>query len=277
MTYSMIEAIQKRHSVRTFLPKALEAPVKDALQDLLTQSSTTAFRFAYLDKSFGQGVKLGTYGMIKGANQYLVGIVHKEDHANKRVAMDFAEAFERIILTATSMGLGTCWMAGTYSLADVEKAVDLGADETVAIISPIGHGAPKKRLLERMSSSFARSDQRKTWEELFYFESFERPLTHDQAGDYAQALEMLRLAPSAVNMQPWRVVKVGERFDFYIVEKYAAIKKGQRIYLGYNDMGIGRCHFKETCKEMGLKGVWKTIDPPQRAGYVYVESFFPNL
>ena len=36
--------------------------------------------------------------------------------------------------------------------------------------------------------------------------SFAEPLTEEEAGDYQFPLEMLRLAPSAVNKQPWRVV-----------------------------------------------------------------------
>lgn len=68
-------------------------------------------------------------------------------------------------------------------------------------------------------------------------------------------LEMVRLAPSASNKQPWRIIKDGEGFHFYL-----SPSKGYSKNLGLDiqriDMGIAMCHFELTAKDLGLSGSW---------------------
>ena len=47
-------------------------------------------------------------------------------------------------------------------------------------------------------------------------EELGRPLSPERAGAYAQAVEMVRRAPSASNRQPWRIVKSGHPWHFFI-------------------------------------------------------------
>ena len=66
----------------------------------------------------------------------------------------------------------------------------------------------------------------------------------------AQRLEMVRLAPSAKNAQPWRIVKDEDKFHFY--EK-------RDIGIGAHDIqrldvGIALCHFELAAKEKGISG-----------------------
>lgn len=85
-------------------------------------------------------------------------------------------------------------------------------------------------------------------------------------GDYAIPLEMARLAPSASNKQPWRVVKDGSRWHFYLqrtsgyqerrLVKFSTVADLQRI-----DMGIAMCHFDLSARELGLQGHWKVDEP----------------
>lgn len=71
---------------------------------------------------------------------------------------------------------------------------------------------------------------------------------------------MLRLAPSASNKQPWRVLVDNEKFHFYL-----ARNKGYGEALGYDvqkiDIGIAMCHFELTMQELGFKGKWKEDNP----------------
>ena len=103
------------------------------------------------------------------------------------------------------MGLGTCWMAGTFNRSQFESAMDIADDELFPIISPIGYPAEKTGFINGVFRKASGSDRRKDWSELFFDGAFETPLTKAQAGDYAFPLEMLRLAPSAANLQPWQV------------------------------------------------------------------------
>lgn len=47
--------------------------------------------------------------------------------------------FEKIVLYITSLGLGTCWLGGSFNKADFEKAITLEEDEFIPVISPMGY------------------------------------------------------------------------------------------------------------------------------------------
>lgn len=103
----------------------------------------------------------------------------------------------------------------------------------------------------------AKSDSRKPWNNLFFQHHFGNPLPETLAGDFKTPLEMLRLAPSASNKQPWRVVKHGNAFHFYLLETPGYNKMVKSIKLQRIDMGIAMSHFETTCKELNLNGVWQ--------------------
>ena len=85
-------------------------------------------------------------------------------------------------------------------------------------------------------------------------------LTEAEAGKLKDVFEAIRLAPSAVNKQPWRIVICGNKVHFY--EKRS---KGYVNEVGWDiqkiDMGIALCHFEVMAKECGLD-VFLTIEEP---------------
>ncbi len=79
-------------------------------------------------------------------------------------------------------------------------------------------------------------------------------------------LEMTRLAPSASNRQPWRIVKESgkNRFHFFIQRssKYQnLLKMGGIPDLQLVDLGIAVCHFDLSLKMNHIHGQWKDEDP----------------
>ena len=117
-----------------------------------------------------------------------------------------------------------------------------------------------------------KADSRFDFGSLFFEGSFEKPLTREAAGKLADAFEAVRLAPSAVNRQPWRVVLCGNTVHFY--EKRERGMAGawdiQKI-----DMGIALCHFELGAIESGLRPALHVEDPavPDRDGLIYIASF----
>ena len=70
-------------------------------------------------------------------------------------------------------------------------------------------------------------------------------------------LEMVRLAPSAVNKQPWRVVVDGNMVHFFEVHSLPAAEVDlQRV-----DVGIAICHFHLAVLEQGMAGHFERIEP----------------
>lgn len=197
-------------------------------------------------------MKLGTYGMIKGAGNYLVVSCQQEEN----IFLDLGYLFEEVILYATGLGFGTVWMAGTFSRKHFKKAINFQDDELIPIVSPVGIEGSKKSLLSKIVAK-PKTHVRKEFETLFT-NADGTALGYKQGVAELEALEMVRLAPSAVNKQPWRVVKDGDEFHFY------KIGSSEKLDI---DLGIGLYHFDQTLLELGYQ---TTIEQRQDMNNGYV-------
>ena len=252
------ETIRKRVSTRTYEPRKLSADDKEKILKEISQL-TNPFgenvRIRLIEKNTAaNGEKLGTYGVIKGASTFLGVTTDKTEFG--LVAAGYQ--FENLVLIATGMGLSTVWLAGTFSREQFEKAMDIQKDELFPAISPIGYAADKRSITENLMRKTMKSDMRKPWGELFFLDSFGNELSHEEADRYADPLEMLRLAPSATNAQPWRVVKKQNVYHFFETHKKNASEEEKMIKKV--DLGIALSHFHQTALEQGLVGQFKKMD-----------------
>ena len=148
--------------------------------------------------------------VIEGEQYYIIGKVPNVLHSEEA----FGYSFEKMVLYAQSLGLGTTWMAGTLDRALFEKAAALHDDEIMYCVSPIGYAAAEMSEKEQKMRAGIHADERKMEAELFFADSFATPLVETDA-KIKEALTAVQLAPSAVNYQPWRIVKAGNAFHFY--------------------------------------------------------------
>ncbi len=155
-----------------------------------------------------------------------------------------------------------------------EKAVALGNDEVMPCVSPLGYPAKKMALRESMMRKGVRADSRADFGELFFENEPDAPLTPDKAGDLRDALEAVRIGPSAVNKQPWRIVLCPERAHFY---EYKNKGRGSADEWDIQkvDMGIALCHFELAADALGIKTGFELNEPEQTApeGWRYIASF----
>lgn len=271
---SITELIKKRLSIRTYIEQPLKPKMKEKLYEFFSSIKGPfggTVRFAIIERDLAlkaADAKLGTYGVIRGASTYIGAVVQKAD----RDLEDFGYSLEKVILYATSLGLGTCWLGGTFKKSEFAKAIEQTDQEILPCITPIGYPNSKKSLLDTAMRFVAGSKNRKGWAELFFNGDFSHGLSESVAGKYSTPLEMLRLAPSASNKQPWRIVKEMNKIHFYLQHT-----KGYTKMLAYDlqrvDMGIAMCHFELTAKELGIEGKWHisesgSISTPPDTEYV---------
>ena len=259
---SITEIIKKRLSVRTYLEQPLSTDVKGMLYEFFADlrgpfGGTARVNLVESDLALKESdAKLGTYGVIRGASTYVVAVAEKAD----RNLEDYGYSLEKAILYATSLGLGTCWLGGTFKKSEFAKAVEQKDHEILPCITPIGYPSRNKSVIDSAMRFVAGSNKRKCWAEIFFNGDFSRSLTRLDAGKYVTPLGMLRLAPSASNKQPWRIVKETNKIHFYLQHA-----KGYAKLMAYDlqrvDMGIAMCHFELTAKELGINGKWQISDP----------------
>jgi hypothetical protein len=255
------ELVKLRRSVRTYTNAPIPPQVKKQINDyILTLKSPfpakASFKLIEI-KQEPNGVKLGTYGMIKGASVFIGSAVQNTEFAVEALGYEF----EELILLLTSLDIGTCWLGGTFTKGEFQKVMDITEDTLFPAITPIGY-FEKKSIREMMVRGFVKADSRKPWETLFFDGDFKTPLTSALAGAYAFPLEMVRLAPSASNKQPWRIVRTGSVFHFYEY-KLPGYSGAFNFDMQSIDMGIAACHFELAAEEKGLTGQFDLHADPQ--------------
>jgi nitroreductase len=202
-------------------------------------------------------VKIGTYGFISGALYFIAGEVKQNQYCFE----DYGYLLEKIILKLTDMGLGTCWLGGTFNRSIIADILDSEKDTLIPAITPVGQISKSKTLRENLIRWAVKSDNRLNWNQLFYTEVVSNPIKKEEIVAYETPLEMLRLAPSASNKQPWRIIKSNDGFHFLLQRTPGYNKTFKRIDLQKIDMGIAMSHFELTCNELGLKGSWEICNP----------------
>ncbi|MDH4212034.1 MAG: nitroreductase family protein [candidate division WOR-3 bacterium] len=259
-TKSIDETVTKRVSCRTFENKLLDEKHKE---ELLTFCRTLnrglwgeKIDYSLVECSLDElkKTKMSAFGLFKNVRSFVVAIIDKANLHH----ISYGYALEHIVLKATELGIGTCW-AGYFD-PRVMKDIKVEENQTVPAIILVGYAAEKRTLKEIIARFAIRASKRRDWRKLFFHGDFGNPLSKETAGHYAGALEMLRLAPSAGNTQPWRIVKENDQ-NIYHFFKRVVNPSYEKHKLHDIDIGIAMCHFELGAAKNGLDGKWERTDP----------------
>ncbi len=257
--FAVEQTIKARSSVRTYEPRPLTQQEEQQLKEYMSKienpfGGTVQFALIHTDAT-DKAEKPGTYGIIKGATAYLGAFTSTGPLA----AEGLGYAFEQLLLFATSLGLGTCWLGGTFQHSRFARAMQVPAEAYFPAVSPVGHPLGKRRVFENLSRWAIHAGGRKSWDVLFFDQDFSTPLTPQVAGEFATPLELLRLAPSAINRQPWCVLKDHDAYHFFKTRAPAKTEEDDSFGL---DLGIAACHFALGAAEKGLPGHFEKLTAP---------------
>jgi nitroreductase len=188
---------------------------------------------------------IGSYGLVLTPPHLLVGILPEE---SSMAGVDLGYVLEHVVLEATRLTLGTCWMTGTYDAGRAGAAVHLASGEVAAAVCALGYPDRGRfgRLHSRTVRLLAGGHRRKPLTEIVFSERWGQPWS-PQTADPAltTVLECARLAPSATNRQPWR----------FIVRSTDTV-----LALSYQapiDAGIVMAHFALAASSLGYAGRWR--------------------
>ena len=133
-----MELVRHRRSVRTFDSNPLRP--EDAEKILrFAESIETPYGIPVTWKLLNAKEYGLSSPVIAGTDTYIAGKVRRQPHAEEA----FGFAFEKLVLYAESLGLGTTLIAGTMNRPAFEKAMQLSADEVMPCVSPLGYPAKK--------------------------------------------------------------------------------------------------------------------------------------
>ena len=220
------EAAQHRCSVR----KYTGSPTKEELRSL----RDFAYSIGNDDIRISVGYKEGIFSSllmkaISGTAAY-AAVIQKTD-------TDFMAGYigEAFVLECTAMGLGTCWLGASYSKSLAKSTIKLNNHERIACIIAIGQydeEPQKKRSRKSILKITGMEDS-----------------TFEALPDWQQcAIRCARLAPSAINAQPW---------EFDISDNsIQVVNTSNNFGYGAMDCGIAMLHIELGAAHCGYSGNW---------------------
>jgi hypothetical protein len=305
---SLVRLIRERSSVRSYsgqgLPAAAFTELVAACGSMTCGPLGTPCRLRLVEDVWS----------LWGARHFLAGAAQKGPHA----LVDLGRLLEELVLRACGLSLATCWIGLGFPRRAFAAALGLAPEEILPAVVAVGLPSGRQSAYGRAARLATGASRRKPWGELFFDGDFDTPL-HEPAGEpgagelgagelagelpgelagagaraeladpFALALEMVRLAPSAQNRQPWRVLREGPqreparraapggrahpRFHF-CRQRPAGLPLFRPDWLRL-DIGIAMTHFELTLAEAGVRGRWSAGGPdpalrlPPRTDYV---------
>lgn len=206
------EAIEKRHSVRSYLDKSIPADIISQLNDEITECNRESDLHIQLvtDESKAFGGFMAHYGKFSGVRNYIALIGRKTADLDEKIGY----YGERIAIKAQQLGLNTCWVAMTFSKKKSRCIVDKG-EKLVCVLS-LGYGetqgiAHKSKPMEQLCTV---SGKMPDW--------------------FKKGMECAMLAPTAMNQQ---------KFLFSLNGENVTVKSTGGFYSKV-DLGIVQYHFE---------------------------------
>lgn len=208
----LIEAIEKRHSVRKYLDKPLEESIINKLQVFIDEVNKKSGLHLQLvinePKAFSSF--LAHYGKFSGVNNYIALVGRKDDKFDESIGY----YGQMVVLYAQQLGLNTCWVALTYS--KVKDAFEVEFDEKLSMVIALGYG--ENQGINRKS---------KTIEDV-------ATITSSTPDWFINGVKAALLAPTAVNQQKFQIRLDGNK---------VTIKAKFGVYTKV-DLGIVKYHFE---------------------------------
>lgn len=274
-----IDTMSDRISMRSFDGVPVEESRLRSLREVIEECVPGPFggraRFALVTpveegqgSSAGGGLarsgKIGTYGLISKVPAFVVGAIAKGPGALE----DFGYSMEGLVLKITELGLGSCWIGGLFDRGAAGAALELKGEELLPAVIAFGAPAEKRSVADSLTWRLARASTRKPAEDLFFDEELGQPLALEKS-PWREVLESVRVAPSASNKQPWRILRRGSEdrpiFDFLLREDRLYNAMLGPVHLQNIDMGIAMRHFESGARSLGLPGSWTIGEKPPRA------------
>jgi nitroreductase len=207
-------------------------PWPDARAEIVAEPSVDVFR----------GL-LGSYGKIHGAPSVLVFVAGADEWGPALRHLGYTA--EGVVLEATALGLGTCWVSGFFDPRKAARLVDLSPGERIVAVSPVGYAIAVRTGTERVMEGVASSHNRMPLDQLA--PGFDEWPTWARA-----AVAAARIAPSATNRQPWRF-----RFEDGALVLCRNSRGDLPRTSKWLDVGIASLHVELAARDEGVSGTWQ--------------------
>lgn len=211
------EAMEKRHSVRSYTNKKIEGAVLEQLAATVAACNAESGMNIQLcldePEAFTGG--MAKYGRFVNVKNYIALVGPKGADLEEKSGY----YGEKIVLEAQRLGLNTCWVAMTYSKKN--STAKVGKNEKLLMVIALGYGENegvqhKNKPMEDLHKADANMPE---W--------------------FCNGVKAAQMAPTAINQQ---------KFCFILEGNAVKATAGRGFYVK-TDLGIAKYHF-----ELGAEG-----------------------
>jgi len=194
------------------------------------------------------------------ASEFLVAIVPKA--YDRTAIIDVGRTLQRVVMEATRMGLGTCWIGPGADhqsiIADLGDRFDPSSDHIVCVCA-VGYRSHYVPLFIRMFNHQMSTSRLPLAELFFADEALEHPIDTASApyDRFGRTFEACRWAPSSYNGQTTRaVLETGTDGEVSAVTFLATT--ASRYYAPVA-LGIWCANWELGCEALGMRGVFEIV------------------
>ena len=221
-----IQAIRERISRRSYLDEPISLEHLAVLLDVIGRiNEDSGLTFSFLEDGSVAFDRGKSYGLFSGVRSLLM---MKGDRSMPYFREKVGYYGERLLLAATGLGLGTCWVGGTFD----RSALPVEEWEEIVCVSPVGLVRKEETLKERV----VRASIHRGSKSIAQMTEADRPLTSQET----IAMELVQRAPTARNTQKVVFRFRGEEISAWVPEDAP---------FDLVDLGICKYHF-----EVGMNG-----------------------
>ena len=149
-----VEAIERRHSVRSYTSAHIDAVARRALGAEIAACNAEGGLHLQLvcDEEQAFSGRMAKYGRFENVRNYIACIGPKGPDLDERLGY----YGERVVLLAQTLGLNTCWVALTFSKGKSREVCEIGPNEKLVCVISLGQGttqgkARKSKTIEQVS------------------------------------------------------------------------------------------------------------------------------
>lgn len=220
---TLIEAMDSRISRRKYTNEVLGpdeiSKLNSRVEELNSKYKLKIQLVTGDNKAIGKFSK--SYGMFSGVQNYFA-MIGSPQTENFWELVGYTG--EDLVLLSTAMGLGTCWIGGTFDKDSCN--VVLNGDEEIVCIISVGKTPKDQTFKEKMVRKMIHRSS-KTIEEMLTSDK-------DVPSWITTGMEAVQKAPSAVNKQPVKFLYM----NGFLTAQVNDIKTMQAV-----DLGIAKYHF----------------------------------
>lgn len=210
----LLEAIQQRHSVRSFTDKQITDTTLEQLEQAVAEcnrESGLSIQLCLNEPTAFAG-RIARYGRFVNTNNYIALVGQKGPDLDEKGGY----YGQKLVLRAQQLGLTTCWVAATFSKGKSKAVVTINPGEKLLMVIALGYGttAGTPHRGKPVSDLYKATEPVPDW--------------------FMNGMQAAQLAPTAMNQQ---------KFTFELDGKTVKALPG----IGFHakvDLGIVKYHFE---------------------------------